>query len=351
MLPAATRRLEPPDRTRLLAACLRRFSPLALASVATLLASGTYQSILYLESLGDLTGSAFGRAILIKIGLILALIGLGALNLRRNRPALERLAAEGGPPGGAGRLLRRAIQAEVGLIVVVLGVTAALTSYPPPGAEAAGPFSTSSELGAARLELTVDPAARGANEIHLYLFDARDGSQYDRAKELTVQLRLPDSGIGPLEPRLDKAGPGALRGTPRADLAGRGLAPRRSRARVGLRGVPQPDRGAGRMSDRGRSLAFAASTGVWLLGLELLGVEAALAYLAPALLILLPLLGGRYPGDDALVRAAARRVPPPRRRPPATSPRRRPRGALLPRGGRLVGAALAGRAPPALART
>jgi hypothetical protein len=100
------------------------------------------------------------------------------------------------------------------------------------------------------------------------------------------------------------------------------------------------------VTDR-RSLAFAALTGIWLLGLELLGVEAALAYLAPALLILLPLLGGRYPGDEALVRVASRRAPVPARREagPAMS-RRRQDAALLPRGGRLVGAALAGRAPP-----
>jgi copper transport protein len=208
VLPAATRRVEAPDRTRLLAACLSRFSPLALACVIVLIGSGTFQSILYLEALGDLTDSAFGRAILVKIALILVLIGLGALNMRRNRPQLERLAAEGAAPGGAGRLLRRAVQAEVGLIVVVLGVTAALTSYPPPGAEAAGPFTTSSELGPAELEVTVDPADAGTNEIHLYLFDARDGSQYDRARELTVQLRLPDRDIGPLESRIDKAGPG-----------------------------------------------------------------------------------------------------------------------------------------------
>jgi periplasmic copper chaperone A len=100
------------------------------------------------------------------------------------------------------------------------------------------------------------------------------------------------------------------------------------------------------MSDR-RSVAFAALTLVWLLGLELLGVEAALAYLAPALLILVPLLGGRYPGDEALVRVAGRRSSPTLRRPSSSRPRRRPAGALMPRGGRLVGAALAGRAPPA----
>jgi hypothetical protein len=100
------------------------------------------------------------------------------------------------------------------------------------------------------------------------------------------------------------------------------------------------------MSDR-RSVAFAALSLVWLLGLELVGVSDAFAYLAPAALIFLPLLGGLYPGDEALVRAAARRTGT-RWRPSAAAPppRRRRSGALLPRGGRLVGAALAGRAPP-----
>jgi hypothetical protein len=99
------------------------------------------------------------------------------------------------------------------------------------------------------------------------------------------------------------------------------------------------------MNDR-RSLVFAALTCVWLAGLELLGVEAAVAYLAPALLILLPLIGGRYPGDEALVWAAARRRRRPRTGSPVAVRRRRAREALLPRGGGLVGAALAGRAPP-----
>jgi hypothetical protein len=100
------------------------------------------------------------------------------------------------------------------------------------------------------------------------------------------------------------------------------------------------------MNDR-RSLAFAALSLAWLLGLELAGVSDAFAYLAPAVLIFLPLLGGMYPGDEALVRAVARRTRA-RWRPSvaARPPRRRRPGALLPRGGRLVGAALAGRAPP-----
>jgi hypothetical protein len=99
------------------------------------------------------------------------------------------------------------------------------------------------------------------------------------------------------------------------------------------------------MSDR-RSFAFAALTCSWLLGLELLGVEPAVAYLAPALVILFVLVGGSYPGDEALMRVAADRVRPPWRRSPSAVAHPRLPGARLPRGGRLVGAALAGRAPP-----
>ncbi len=95
-------------------------------------------------------------------------------------------------------------------------------------------------------------------------------------------------------------------------------------------------------------IVLAALTAVWTLGMLALGVGDALIYLAPALLILVPLLYGRYPGDDALVRAARRGRPQRRRLPAADPPRRRACiSVLLPRGGRLVGAALAGRAPPA----
>ena len=63
-------------------------------------------------------------------------------------------------------------------------------------------------LGPARLELTVDPGARGSNQVHLYLFDRRTGRQWDRSKELTVKAFLPDRGIGPLKLEPQKAGPG-----------------------------------------------------------------------------------------------------------------------------------------------
>jgi copper transport protein len=209
-VPAATRTLEPADRTRLLSATLSRFSPLALASVLALAATGTVQAIIEIGTLDALTGTAFGRAVLIKAVLLLVLIGFGAVNRRRVVPRLRRLAAGGAAPGGAGRLLRRTLRAEVALIVAVLAVTGALTGYAPATADTAnaGPFSASRKMGPLDLELTLDPARVGPNALHLYVFRSRDGAAFTGTKELRVKASLPSRGIGPLDLTVHRAGPG-----------------------------------------------------------------------------------------------------------------------------------------------
>jgi copper transport protein len=210
-LPAATGRLESADRTRLLAAAVTRFSTVALFAVAALVASGVAQAIPELESLSDFLDTAFGRALLAKIVLLLTLIGLGAWNRERAQPRLAVLAIAGAPTGRTGLELRRTLRTEAALMAVVLGVTAALVAYAPPAAGGGGahtPFSASENLGPARMELTVDPARAGDNEVHVYLLNRRTGGQFDRVKELDMEAALPENGIGPLHLPADKAGPG-----------------------------------------------------------------------------------------------------------------------------------------------
>jgi copper transport protein len=208
VLPGATRRLEARERSRLLAAVVVRFSPIALVCVTALLATGVTQALIDMGGLSPLLHTAFGRAVLIKFVLLMALVGLGAVNRQRVVPALRRLAAGGEPPGGAGRLLRRTLRAEVALVVVVLGVTSALVSYAPPKSAASGPFSTTKRIGPIELQTTVDPARVGANQLHVYLFAARSGAPYTKTRELTLQASLPSKGIGPLQATMSKAGPG-----------------------------------------------------------------------------------------------------------------------------------------------
>jgi copper transport protein len=205
--PRATRELEPSERTRLLAAILSRFSRVALISVGAILLTGLIQAYVYVRHLDALTETGYGRAVLVKFVLLMALIGLGAYNQRRSVPRLERIAAGGGSPGRAGLLLRRALRAEVALVVVVLGVTAALASYAPPVTAQSGPFSVESQFGPIQLEMSVEPARVGGNEIHIYLFDAKGGAPFAKVKQLKAIATLPDKRISlPLEPQL--AGPG-----------------------------------------------------------------------------------------------------------------------------------------------
>ena len=208
VLPAATRRLEPAERTRLLAGTLVRFSPIALACVIALLVSGVVQAYVHIRTWDGLFHSAYGVAVIVKFALLMVLIGLGAINRQRTIPALRRAVSESRSPGEIGVLLRRTLRAEVLLLIVVLGVTSALVAYTPPVDATAGPFSTNTTLGPAELELTVDPSRVGSNTIHLYLINPKDGSQFTATQQLIVTAGLPAKGIGPLSLTATPAGPG-----------------------------------------------------------------------------------------------------------------------------------------------
>ena len=207
-LRSATAQLEAGERTRLLASVIGRFSVLAGVAVAVLLASGIVQGVVEVRTPANLVETAFGRAVLVKIALFGGIVALGYVNRRRLLPALGRAARGGESPGRAGMLLRRTLRAELLLGVAALAVTGALAGYPPSIAEGGGPFSTDTNIGPARLEVTVDPARVGPNEMHMYLFDRRDGSQFDATKELTVTAEMREKRIAPIELDATKAGPG-----------------------------------------------------------------------------------------------------------------------------------------------
>jgi len=140
--------------------------------------------------------------------LFAALIALGWVNRGRVIPALRRIAGAEASPGAAGVAARRTMRGELALMLAVFGATAALVSYAPPIDAASGPFSTTATLGPALLEMTVEPARVGLNTVHLYLIDAKTGTQFTQTKELTVTARLPSKGIGPLPLHANLAGPG-----------------------------------------------------------------------------------------------------------------------------------------------
>jgi hypothetical protein len=90
-----------------------------------------------------------------------------------------------------------------------------------------------------------------------------------------------------------------------------------------------------------------ALTLCWVAALALTGSTDALLFLAPALLIAIPLLGGRYIGEELIVKLVERRARPARR--PASAPSSSLRPVFVswrPRGTRLIAFSLAKRPPP-----
>jgi copper transport protein len=170
--------------------------------------SGVIQAYIDVRSIAALFDSTYGLLVVAKVVLLLALIALGAVNRDRLVPAIRRLAASASAPGRVGVAARRSFRAELALMIVVFGVTAALVTYTPPVDAAQGPFSTSVRLGPAELEMTVEPATVGLNTVHLYLINPSDGTQFTRTKQLTATATLPAQKIGPLPLRVDHAGPG-----------------------------------------------------------------------------------------------------------------------------------------------
>ncbi|MGA7705211.1 MAG: copper resistance protein CopC, partial [Solirubrobacteraceae bacterium] len=77
VLPAATRKLEGPRRTRLLLATLARFSPLALGCVIAIAITGVVQAYIDVRSFQGLFHSTYGALVIVKVVLLLVLIGFG----------------------------------------------------------------------------------------------------------------------------------------------------------------------------------------------------------------------------------------------------------------------------------
>ena len=169
------------ERWQLAARAVPRFSALAVVSVAALLLAGVVSGFLEVRSWAGLWQTTYGRLLLVKVALVLPLLGLGAFN---NRFSVPRLRA-GIASAHERRRFLRATAAELSLVVVIVGVTAVLVAEPPAKAQLAaeaGPVSKDAIVGPFHLNLVVDPARTGPNEIHLYLLDHATGQPARRTR-------------------------------------------------------------------------------------------------------------------------------------------------------------------------
>ncbi len=107
----------------------RRFSHVALATMIILVASGVMNALVQVESMAGLMGTTHGRLLLAKLGVLLSIIALAAVNRRRLLPALGGSGVTAGRP--AMRRLAAFVGLEVVLALVLLALVAAMTLVVP----------------------------------------------------------------------------------------------------------------------------------------------------------------------------------------------------------------------------
>jgi copper resistance protein D len=175
------------------AAATHRFSLLGMLSVGALLASGIINSCNLLGGPRDLVATDYGRLLLVKIGLFVAMVGIATVNRFHLTPRL--------PEGGALRELQRNSLAETGLGLCALLVVGVLGTLSPSGhahstnavvpADAAFVHIHTSE---AMAEVTIEPGRIGATNAHIRVL-RDDFSEYPAS---SVELTLEPPAAGPM---------------------------------------------------------------------------------------------------------------------------------------------------------
>jgi copper transport protein len=220
-----------------LAVVVPRFSRLAQVAVTLLVATGVFQVWREVGSVAALTGTSFGRLLLVKLAGVGVLLLLGDVSrrwvLRHTAPArgllAPRLLAHASGPGlaereapadpvpdaPAVRLLRRGLLGELAVAACVLGLTAVLVATVPARQAYVAPVEQTVEAAGLTVDVRVDAPRVGDTVVHLDVHRP-DGTPV-AVQQLTGAVSPPEPGAAPLPVRPLPPGPDAAR--PEAGLS------------------------------------------------------------------------------------------------------------------------------------
>jgi copper transport protein len=143
------------ERRAVLTRVVPRFSRVAFVSVMLLLATGVAASYLHLPTLASLWQTSYGKAILIKSGLLGVTMLIAAVNLLVTRPRLAATGIRDDLAERAPALLRRLVSLEIVLVVSTILVASVLTSLPPPPKALASIGAIDAHVGPGQIDKTV----------------------------------------------------------------------------------------------------------------------------------------------------------------------------------------------------
>jgi copper transport protein len=173
---------------------LHQFSTLAIASVLTLIVTGTLNSLRHLDAIEELWRTRYGLTLVIKLTLVVGTLAAAAVSRRRVQQ---------------NQVPRRSIRLEVALTVAVLTITALLSTTSPPsrgtdpihaghvaGSAAASETVQLSLRDQGNAALSVLPATTAGSHVHLVLLEP-DGRPL-AANGVTLKVANPGRDIAPI---------------------------------------------------------------------------------------------------------------------------------------------------------
>jgi copper transport protein len=190
------------------------FSNYARVAVAALIVTGAYAAWLQIGTIDGLTGTRYGQALLVKLGLFLPLLGIAAVNLVLTERRLRQRRHV-----WVGRL-RGLIGAEIALAVGIMIAVGVMTS----GTPARNTVALQQASEAARrhtaqiawentddlhIHLEAQPGHTGANTFQLYLFDLDSGVPVDDVTLIRMRFDHREQNLGQSELRLEPQNGGA----------------------------------------------------------------------------------------------------------------------------------------------
>ncbi|HEV3328194.1 MAG TPA: hypothetical protein VGZ33_02260, partial [Acidimicrobiales bacterium] len=163
------------------------------------------------------------RLLLVKVGVVVVLVALGAVSrslLRRRSPSeavpsalsRRRSLSEAVPSAlPRRRSLVRSVVAELFVAAAVLGVTAALVNAPPAREQLNQPYSQSFTTLGLQVNVILSPAVSGVdNTLHVYVLSAASGLP-KAIPEVDATIAYPPDQLGPLNVPLRVAAIGHYR--------------------------------------------------------------------------------------------------------------------------------------------
>ncbi len=178
--------VSPPERRWIIAS---RFSTVAMAASAVVVASGVVQSLRQLDKWSEVTGTDFGRTLIVKVGLVVALLAVATVSRRSVSSQHPRLG--------------RTVAAEIAATVLILGATGFLAGASPVEADrsATGERRANAavevKVGDRVATIQVAPGRSGSNEVDVSVFNRVDRGELP--DEIAVDIAPADGTVGAID--------------------------------------------------------------------------------------------------------------------------------------------------------